>query len=194
MLYIGTSGYSFKEWVGPFYPAKTPGKKYLAFYASLLKTVEINHTFRRFPTRELTTSWAAETPESFKFSVKIHQSITHQARLKDVGASVKDFLRGLDPLGPRLGVILFQLPPYFPANLERLEKLLTELPTDRKFAFEFPHPSWDGPKTVDFLREAGTALCFAEVEIGGEIQPITPSRNFLNGSPRPREKGKSTST
>jgi len=179
MLYAGTSGYSFKEWVGPFYPAKTPGKKYLAYYASKLGSVEINHTFRRFPTAALMASWAAETSEAFKFSIKMHQSVTHVARLKSVGDSVGDFLAALDPLGPRLGVILFQLPPYFRANLERLDGFLSELPPGRRYALEFRHESWNEPGVAERLRSAGVALCAAEVEIGQSLPQATAAHGYL---------------
>ena len=166
MIYAGTSGYSFREWVGSFYPLKTPSNKYLAFYASRLSSVEINHTFRRFPTAELTSSWAGETPESFRFSLKMHQRITHRLRLKDVGAAVSDFMTALAPLGPRLGVVLFQLPPHFPADQERLKTFLSGLPRGYRFALEFRHPSWNEPAIVDLLRDAGVAFCAADLEIG----------------------------
>ena len=179
MLYVGTSGYSFKEWVGPFYPPKTPGKDYLPFYASKLKTVEINYTFRHFPTKDRSTIWAAETPEDFKFSFKMHQSVTHEARLKEVWPSVKDFLKALDPLGLRIGIILFQLPPYLPMNEEKLSELLDQLPKDKRFAFEFRHPSWSNEKTLNLLRAAGVALCAAEREIGSEIPPLTAPYGYV---------------
>lgn len=179
MLYAGTSGYSFKEWVGPFYPPKTPAKKYLAYYASKLNSVEINHTFRRFPTEALMASWAVETPESFQFSVKMHQSVTHVARLKSVGDSVRDFLAALDPLGPRLGVVLFQLPPYFRANLERLESFLAELPPGRRYALEFRHESWNEPGVADRLQRAGVALCAAEIVIGGSLPQATAEHAYI---------------
>jgi uncharacterized protein YecE (DUF72 family) len=166
MLYAGTSGYSFREWVGSFYPLKTPSKKYLAYYASRLASVEINHTFRRFPTVELTSSWAEQTPESFQFSLKMHQRITHKLRLKDVRSAVSDFMAALEPLGRRLGVVLFQLPPYFPVNIERLKVFLSELPEGYRFAMEFRHPSWDEPSVIGLLRDAGVALCAADSEIG----------------------------
>jgi uncharacterized protein YecE (DUF72 family) len=152
--------------VGSFYPPKTPSKKYLAFYASKLSSVEINHTFRRFPTVELTSSWAAETPESFRFSIKMHQRVTHKLRLKDVKEAVSDFLAALEPLGPRLGVVLFQLPPHFRADRARLESLLSELPRGYRFALEFRHPSWNEPAIVDLLRDTGVAFCTAGLEIG----------------------------
>jgi uncharacterized protein YecE (DUF72 family) len=166
MLYAGTSGYSFREWVGSFYPAKTPSNKYLSYYASRLNSVEINHTFRRFPKTELLAKWASQTPGSFRFSLKMHQSVTHVARLKSVGDSVENFLSALAPLGPRLGAVLFQLPPYFPFNLDRLKSFLAELPSGYQYAVEFRHPSWDEPAVVDLLRDAGVALCAAEAEIG----------------------------
>ncbi len=176
MLYAGTSGYSFREWVGNFYPPKTPANEYLAFYASRLNSVEINHTFRRFPTTKLLTSWAEKTPESFIFSLKMHQSVTHGARLKSVGDSVEDFLAAASPLGPRLGVILFQLPPYFKAKIDRLESFLKELPSGYKYAIEFRHESWNEPAVVDLLRDAGVALCVADAEIGEEanFKPTAP--------------------
>lgn len=179
MLYVGTSGYSFKEWVGPFYPPGMKGDQYLSFYASRLRTVEINYTFRRFPTRGLAASWAAQTPESFKFSFKVHQGITHVARLKDVGGRVKDFLRALQPLGPRLGLILFQLPPFLPADPERLEKLLAELPPGYKFAFEFRHPSWNHPEYLKLLRSAGAALCASELQASQKLPPSTAPHAYF---------------
>ncbi len=169
MLYAGTSGYSFREWVGNFYPPKTPAIEYLASYASRLNSVEINHTFRRFPTTKLLTSWAEKTPESFIFSLKMHQSVTHVARLKSVGDSVEDFLKAVSPLGPRLGVILFQLPPYLKAKLDRLESFLKELPFGHKYAIEFRHESWNEPAVVDLLRDAGVALSVADAEIGEKV-------------------------
>ena len=166
MLYTGTSGYSFREWVGSFYPPKTPAAEYLAYYASRLNSVEINHTFRRFPTTELLSSWAAKTPETFAFSLKMHQSITHRARLRDVGESVKDFLKAAEPLGPRLGAILFQLPPYFRADVERLKGFLKDLPPGHRYALEFRHESWNDPAVIETLRDHAVALCAAEAEIG----------------------------
>lgn len=179
MLYVGTSSYSLKEWVGSFYPPKTPSKEYLRFYASRLMSVEINHTFRRFPRTSVAAAWAAETPEAFRFSFKMHQSITHISRLKGIGSSVQDFLRALEPLGPRLGVVLFQLPPSFPANPRLLEEVLNDLPRDKKFAFEFRHPSWNDPQILDLLQEAGVALCNAELEIRDKIPPITAPHAYI---------------
>ena len=175
MIYAGCSGYSFKEWVGEFYPPKTPAKEFLSYYATQLTSVEINHTFRRFPRLEVIDTWAEKTPESFKLSFKMHQSITHRYRLKNVAQSVSDFLDNLIPLGPRLGVLLFQLPPFFKLDLERLETFLQELPQGHRYAMEFRHDSWNEPAVVDRLKEASVALCAAELEIGAsEIVPTAP--------------------
>jgi uncharacterized protein YecE (DUF72 family) len=174
LLYAGTSGYSFREWVGSFYPPKTPSSGYLPYYASRLTSVEINHTFRRFPRTELIASWAEATPESFRFSLKMHQSITHMARLKNVAASVSDFMDALMPLGPRLGVVLFQLPPFFRCDLPRLEVFLKELPPGHRYAMEFRHESWADPAVESRLRDFGVSLAAAEIEIEDRTDvPVT---------------------
>lgn len=179
MFYAGTSSYSLKEWVGRFYPSGTPAKGFLRFFASRIGTVEINYTFRRFPRSSTASQWAAETPEHFRFSFKMHQSVTHIARLKGVQGSVDDFLKALDPLGPRLGVVLFQLPPSFEMDLERLRELLDELPMDKRFAFEFRHPSWQHPDVLSLLRDRGVALCQAENEILDAPPPITAPHAYI---------------
>jgi len=165
LIYAGCSGYSFKEWVGEFYPPKTPAKEFLAYYATRLNSVEINHTFRRFPRLDVIQTWAEKTPESVKFSFKMHQSVTHRYRLKDVSRSVSDFLQNLVPLGPRLGVVLFQLPPNFKLDLGRLDGFLAELPEGHRFAMEFRHDSWNEPSVIERLERAGVALCAAELDI-----------------------------
>jgi len=179
VLHAGTSSYSLKEWVGRFYPPKTPSREYLRFFASRIRTVEINYTFRRFPRSSAATAWAAETPEDFRFSFKMHQSVTHIARLKGVGGSVDDFIKALDPLGQRLGVVLFQLPPSLELDIGRLEKVLDELPPQKRFAFEFRHPSWSHPDVIGLLRRRGVALCQAETEISDEAPPVTAPYSYI---------------
>ncbi len=178
-VYVGTSSYSLKEWVGTFYPEKTPAKDFLRYYASRLPTVEINYTFRHFPRPTTVEKWAAETPESFRFAFKMHQSVTHIRRLKGIDSYVYDFLSSLELLGPRLGVVLFQLPPSFRADHNLLKQVLDELPQDQPFSFEFRHPSWDGPETMDLLRKAGVALCNAEWEIRDAIPPVTAKHVYV---------------
>lgn len=177
MIYAGTSGYGFREWVGTFYPPKTKSKDFLPYYASRLSSVEVNHTFRRFPRLDGMESWAECTPEGFRFSFKMHQSVTHRFRLKNVGRAVSDFVEALAPLGPRLGVVLFQLPPFFKCDLERLDAFLREIPSGHRYALEFRHDSWDVPEVTARLRQAGVALCAAEVELS-EGGPFSSTASF----------------
>lgn len=157
-LLAGTSGYGFREWVGTFYPRKTKPADFLSHYASVFRSVEINHTFRRFPKPELAASWAASTPEGFRFAVKAHQGITHRARLADCRESVASFLGALEPLGNRLGPVLFQCPPWLRRNDRRLEAFLSILPEAGRFALEFRHDSWRSEAVTAACREAGVAL------------------------------------
>lgn len=173
MIYAGSSGYSFREWVGAFYPPKTKSGDFLSYYASRVPSVEVNHTFRRFPRTDTITAWSSATPESFRFSMKMHQSVTHRARLQDVGHSVRDFMTALTPLGPRLGVVLFQLPPNFRADRDRLDAFLDILLPGYRYAMEFRHESWNAPEIVLRLREAGVALVTAEVDIQESVAPVT---------------------
>src|SRR5205823_419028 len=124
---VGTSGYSYAPWKGVFYPEKLPAAKMLAFYAEQLPTVEINNTFYRMPKRDLLEKWAAETPASFSFVLKSPKRITHERRLADAGDSVRLFFETAAALGPKLGPVLFQLPPNFRKDLPRLESFLAEV-------------------------------------------------------------------
>ena len=157
-LLAGTSGYGFREWVGAFYPAKTKPANFLSYYASVFRSVEVNHTFRRFPKPDLAASWAASTPESFRFAVKAHQGITHRARLADTEESVASFLKALEPLGDRLGPVLFQCPPWFRRDDDRLSKFLKSLPEGGRFALEFRHDSWQCDAVRAACAAAGAAL------------------------------------
>ena len=157
-LFAGTSGYGFREWVGTFYPRKTKPAAFLSHYASVFGSVEVNHTFRRFPKPELAASWAASTPESFRFAVKAHQGITHRARLADSGESVASFLKALAPLGRRLGAVLFQCPPWFRRDDQRLDSFLSILPEAGSYALEFRHDSWRCDAVNAACRQAGVAL------------------------------------
>lgn len=179
MLFAGTSSYSLKTWVGPFYPPGTPSSGYLRYYASRLNTVEINYTFRRFPTEKLSASWAAQTPPGFRFSLKMHQSVTHFSRLKNIGEPLEAFLRNVEPLGARLGVILIQLPPSLAADAGALADLLARLPRGLRAAFEFRHPSWHSPDIMRLLEKSKAALCVAQHEILHRLPPPTAPFVYL---------------
>ena len=165
-LYAGTSGWAYPQWKPEFYPAKLPAAKFLGYYASRLNSVELNYTFRRFPTEKLLAGWIASTPEGFQFAVKAHQNITHVKRLKDSEEWTSRFLASLSPLhsAGKLGPVLFQLPPFLRCDLPRLKNFLAQLPRETRVAFEFRHESWFCGEVFDALRGANAALCQAESE------------------------------
>ena len=168
-IYVGTSGYSYKEWKGPFYPADLPDKQMLHFYGERFRTVEINNTFYRMPKASVLEGWATEVPADFKFVLKASQRITHMQRLKDAGESVSYLLKVAKVLKERLGPLLFQLPPFLKKDLPRLQEFLPLLPQNRRAAFEFRHQSWFDQEVFDVLREHQAVLCIAEAENDLEI-------------------------
>jgi uncharacterized protein YecE (DUF72 family) len=161
---VGTSGYSYKEWKGPFYPKDVPAADFLEYYASQLPTVEINNTFYRMPTEKLVEGWAKVAPETFTFSVKAPQRITHIAKLVNAADPTNVFVRTMGKLGPRLGPLLFQLPPFQRKDVPRLAAFLDIVPRDARIAFEFRHASWFDDEVWATLRARGAALCVAEGE------------------------------
>ena len=166
MLYAGTSGWAYPSWKPDFYPAKLASAKFLNHYASRLNAVEVNYTFRRFPTEKLLRGWIENTPAGFQFAIKAHQKITHVARLREVGDFTADFLRALQPLDEekKLGPVLFQLPPFLKCDVALLKDFLSALPRSLRAAFEFRHVSWFTDEIYAALREANAALCNAESE------------------------------
>ena len=168
-LYVGTSGYSYKEWKGTFYPEDLPDKRMLRFYGERFHSVEINNTFYRMPKASVLEGWAEEVPADFRFVLKASQRITHMQRLKDAGDSVAYLLKVAGALKERLGPLLFQLPPYLKKDLPRLREFLALLPRERPAALEFRHESWLDSEVFDLLREHRVALCIAEAEEGVEI-------------------------
>jgi len=168
-LYVGTSGYSYKEWKGTFYPDDMPEKEMLRFYGERFQTVEINNTFYRMPKPSVLEAWAAEVPQNFKFVLKASQRITHMQRLKNTDDSLGYLLKVAGGLKERLGSLLFQLPPYFKKDATRLRDFLQLLPSEPCSAFEFRHQSWFDQELFDLLREHQAVLCIAEAENDLEI-------------------------
>ncbi len=168
-FYVGTSGYSYKEWKGTFYPQDLPDKQMLHFYGERFRSVEINNTFYRMPKASVLEAWAQEVPPDFKFVLKASQRITHMQRLKDAGDSVSYLLKVAVALNDRLGPLLFQLPPYLKKDVPRLREFLALLPRDCRSAFEFRHESWFDDEVFGLLREHQVALCIAEAEDGVEV-------------------------
>jgi len=163
-LWVGTSGYSYKAWLGNFYPERLAAKAMLQFYASRLPAVEINNTFYRLPKESMLQSWAEQVPGQFRFVLKAPQKITHHKRLKDAASEVEYLFRVATVLGSHAGAVLFQLPPYFRKNLPTLQNFLSILPPDQAVAFEFRHPSWFDEEIFACLREHDCALCTAEMD------------------------------
>jgi uncharacterized protein YecE (DUF72 family) len=163
-LSIGTSGFAYKEWVGTFYPKGLPSSEMLRYYAEHFRAVEINNTFFRMPTEAVLRQWADQVPNGFSFALKAPQLITHRKRLKDVGEPVAELFRVAGALGPRLGPVLFQLPPNLKKDLLRLETFLDLVPGNARAAMEFRHPSWFDEDVFNALRSRGAALCIAHGE------------------------------
>jgi uncharacterized protein YecE (DUF72 family) len=161
---VGTSGYSYKEWKGTFYPAKLPAKQMLAYYATQLPTVEINSTFRRFPTDQTVKAWAADTPESFRFVLKARQTITHFRRLVNAEEQIDDFIHLAALLGKRQGPLLFQLPPNFKKDLPRLEAFFEHVAGRAAIVLQLQHESWFDDDVYACLRKYKAALCAAEAD------------------------------
>ncbi len=179
-LLVGTSGYSYKEWKGNFYPEKLPDKEMLSFYAKQFSTVEINHSFYRMPTESALSNWAKSVPEGFRFALKANQQITHIKRLRDCEGSLKRFLEVASILndGDHLGPILVQLPPTFKFDRPLLEDFLALRPPAFLFAFEVRHPSWYTDETYTVLRQHETALCLSETEKQTPPDVITASFTY----------------
>jgi uncharacterized protein YecE (DUF72 family) len=164
MIWVGTSGFQYPEWKGTFYPEKCSPKKMLAFYSARFNTTEINYTFRRIPSETTLANWSVETPEQFRFTLKAPQVITHVRQLRDCESLVQHFADVAQTLGPKLGVILFQLPPSLKLDVTLLREFLELLPPKLKAAFEFRHESWFNDETFSALKSRNVALCVADSE------------------------------
>jgi uncharacterized protein YecE (DUF72 family) len=163
-FWVGTSGYSYKEWRGHFYPQDIGEPQMLRYYAERFSSVEINYTFYRLPTVRVLQGWAKETPEAFTFTLKAPRRITHDLRLRDAADPLSDFCDVAQSLKRRLGAILFQLPPFLKKDTARLEDFLHQLPPGFRPAFEFRNQSWFADDVFECLRRFGVALCIAETE------------------------------
>jgi uncharacterized protein YecE (DUF72 family) len=163
-FFIGTSGFSYPEWRGSFYPEKFATSKMLAFYAQRMRTVELNNTFYRMPKEDVLRGWAETTPPPFRFAPKASQQITHRQKLAGSADSAAYLFRTLGALGDKLGPVLFQLPPTFRKDLSRLTDFLALVPAGMKVAFEFRHASWFDDAVYGALASAQAALCIADAE------------------------------
>jgi uncharacterized protein YecE (DUF72 family) len=164
MIWVGTSGFQYPEWKGTFYPQDLSTAKMLPYYAEHFSTTEINYSFRRIPSEKTLTNWSAATPTQFRFSLKAPQEITHFRKLRDCAEVVGRFCEALKTLGPKLGPVLFQLPPFLKNDSTLLKEFLATLPTDLLSAFEFRHESWLNDETYAALKKKNIALCTADSE------------------------------
>jgi uncharacterized protein YecE (DUF72 family) len=168
-LYVGTSGYSYKEWKGTFYPKDLPVQQMLRFYGERFRTVEINSTFYGIPSTSVLEGWANAVPADFKFVLKAPKQITHLQGLKDAGDLVSHLLEAAGALTEHRGPLLFQLPPTSKKDVPRLRAFLALLPLQHRAAFEFRHPSWFDVEVFGLLRDHRAALCVADTEGNLEV-------------------------
>lgn len=168
-VWIGTSGYVYPHWrKGVFYPIKLPVRQELAYFGDRFRSVELNNPFYRLPTPEMFQRWREATPPGFRFAVKASRYITHIKRLRDVADELALFLERADGLGPKLGPILFQLPPTQQFERTRLTDFLALLSEDRRWVVEFRHPSWHTADVYHLLTDHAVALC---IPVGGGLHP-----------------------
>lgn len=165
-IHVGTSGWSYKEWKGSFYPPKLPAGAMLRHYASCFSAVEVNNSFYRIPSENVLASWVAQVSSEFQFIMKASRRITHYHRLSDRDGSLEFFLRAVSPLGDRLGPILFQLPPTFEKDPARLTGFLEKLPARLPAAIEFRHPSWYDDQIFELLRSFNVPLVGVDEDPG----------------------------
>lgn len=170
VIFIGTSGWQYKDWRGRFYPTGVPQRRWLEHYAERFATVEINNAFYRLPERDTFAQWRRRTPDDFIVAVKVSRYLTHIKRLRDPAEPVARFLGRATALGDRLGPVLLQLPPSLRADADLLAAALALFPRDVRVAVEPRHPSWWTPRIRSVLERYGAALCWAD----RRSRPVTP--------------------
>lgn len=162
-IHIGTSGWHYKHWVGPFYPEKLPASRMLDFYSQHFDTVELNNTFYRLPPPSGVATCRDSTRPDFCFAAKGSRFLTHMKKLKDPEPGIARFFERIEPLGAKLGPVVFQLPPWWEVNLERLDEFLAALPAGHLYAFELRNPTWQTPEVYRILERYNAALCIFEI-------------------------------
>lgn len=176
MVRIGTSGWHYAHWKGPFYPATMPSSQFLAFYTERYTTVELNNPFYRIPSEKTFAAWRERTPPGFLFAVKANRRFTHVKKLKDPQPDLDLFMQAVDALGDKLGPVLFQLPPRWRLNLERLAEFLTALPKRHRYTIEFRDPSWHTAEVYALLRRYDVAFCI--YELNHFLSPLEVTADF----------------
>lgn len=178
-LFIATSGWHYGHWIGPFYPEEVRRDALFEYYATRFDTVEINNSFYRLPEEKTFVHWRKQTPRGFVFALKASRYITHQKKLKDTEAPLKLFLDRASLLGEKLGPVLFQLPPRWKRNTERLEAFLKALPAGQRFAFEFRDPDWFHEDVYALLREHNAAFCVYDFDFLQSPREVTADFAYI---------------
>lgn len=176
---IGTSGWHYKHWCGPFYENRTAPSQMLQVYLRYFDTVEINNSFYKLPSAETFRLWRQSAPPGFRFAVKASRFITHMKKLKDPQNALDNILKRAAELKDKLGPILFQLPPKWMVNAERLEEFLAALPQRHQYAFEFRERSWHKDAIYDILRRHNAAFCMYELNGFHSPAPITADFTYI---------------
>lgn len=176
-IHIGTSGWHYDHWRGPYYPEDLPKEQFLEYHAERFHTVEVNNSFYQLPEAETLQQWWETVPEDFVFAVKASRYITHMKKLKDPAEPVSNFLERVSALGDKLGPVLFQLPPNWHFNPERLTSFLETLPAGHRYTFEFRDESWFDPRAYRALAEHGAAFCI--YHLAGRLSPKEVTADFV---------------
>jgi uncharacterized protein YecE (DUF72 family) len=175
-IHIGTSGWHYKHWIGAFYPPGLPASQMLAWYAQRFDTVEINNSFYRLPPETALCTWRKTVPANFCFAVKGSRFITHMKKLKDPVQALEKFFQRAELLGNKLGPILFQLPPNWPLDVDRLANFLEALPAVHRYSFEFRNPTWHVEPVYRLLEKHNAAFC--TFELAGVTSPVRITATF----------------
>ncbi len=173
---IGTSGWHYKHWLGNFYPAGLPASHMLAHYLQHFDTVELNNSFYKLPAQTSLLTWRDSTPPRFQFAVKGSRFLTHMKKLKNARDGLNRFLEAVDVLAPKLGPILFQLPPNWAVDVGRLADFLALLPRYRRYTFEFRDATWNTPQTYELLAQHNAAYCI--FDLAGSVSPVKVTADF----------------
>lgn len=176
-IHIGTSGWSYGHWRGPFYAEGLAADQWLAYYALHLRTVEINSSFYRLPSSRALANWRDSVPDDFIFAVKASRYITHMKKLSDPRRTLKQFISRIAVLGGKLGPVLFQLPPRWHIDVERLAAFLKMLPRDYRYAIEFRDPSWLDPRIYELLATHAVAFCIFDLD--GVLSPMEATTDLV---------------
>jgi uncharacterized protein YecE (DUF72 family) len=176
-IYIGTSGWSYKHWIGTFYPAGIKDAEQFGYYLKAFNTVELNNPFYHLPSKETFSKWRKKTPADFIFAVKASRYITHMKKLTDGKETTAEFFKNAKWLKEKLGPVLFQLPPGWKINTERLADFLKHLPKKYRYVFEFRNATWYDEKVYELLRKYNCAFCIYELE--HHLSPVEITSDFV---------------